>query len=69
MEATYTTINDLAAAMAEQLGLDTDATRDAIRGRRAEFARFEDVTGEAFDALARGVWADVTDGAAWPFGN
>lgn len=67
------TIEDLVGALCEALGFDTDAEREATEAavRRHRVERYEDhAQGSAtFDALARAVWDDVTDGAEWVFGD
>ena len=65
----YTTLRDLSAALAEQIGLDREDVARAISNHRLLFCRYEDLhpQGEEFAALARAVWADLTQGAEYPF--
>lgn len=67
---TTATISDLTTAIAETLGLDDlAAVETAIREHRtAPYEAHAEGT-PAREALERAVWADVTDGAEWPFGG
>jgi len=63
----YTTITDLAADLAETMGLDSYDVVVSIRCHRSLFGRFEDIDADEQEAIARAVWADVTAGAEYPW--
>lgn len=65
----HTTNHDLAAYMADTLGLEcTETLRDACHAAR-ESSRYEDIDAREECRIARAVWAACTDGAEWPFGD
>lgn len=53
---------DLAAALADTLGLDVDEIADALDRRRISPAEADR------GLLEREIWEDLTDGAEWPWG-
>lgn len=59
----FTTINDLAARIADSHGLDSTAVRTSID--RSLFGRYEDIGAVEYAALCRQVWTDLT-GADYP---
>lgn len=71
MTKMFTSKTDLAREIIDVLGLDNYATRnavkDSIENNRDLFGRYEEIDEASLDALQRAVWADVTDGSAWPF--
>ena len=63
----YTTITDLAADLAEVMGLDCADVRASISTHRSLFGRYEDIDADVKESIARAVWADVTAGAEYPW--
>ena len=63
----YTTITDLAADLAETMGLDCADVLTAISANRSLFGRYEDIDAHDQDAISRAVWADVTANAEYPW--
>lgn len=62
-----TTIRDLASEMADEMGLERAQVEAAIAAHRTERIEDHEAGSEARDTLARAVWADVTNGAEWPW--
>ena len=63
----YTTITDLAADLAETMGLDCADVLTAISANRSLFGRYEDIDAHVKESIAQAVWADVTAGAEYPW--
>lgn len=63
----YATITDLAADLAETMGLDCADVLTAISANRSLFGRYEDIDAHDQDAISRAVWADVTANAEYPW--
>ena len=61
---------DLAAALADTLGLDVDEIADALDRRRISprLARADTSLALVAGVLEREIWEDLTDGAEWPWG-
>lgn len=66
-----TTITDLIATVTEDLGLPEHYTdeqiADAVRRHREEPYEAHSEGSEALEALERAVWADLTNGAEYPW--
>lgn len=68
---TITTITELTATITETLGLDGHYTDEQITAAVREHCveAYEDHDDAALDALGRAVWADLTGGSEWPYGD